>query len=196
MYGEIENLSIIEEFSRAFELVDRYEEYKLMRAWGIIFVITGIARFLLGFIFFNIFFLIFRSLNIEALLIAVFNSIVSYIVIISLAGIMIYTHLSIRQTTLKNGRVTYSRVFYSGIALTILYILTFIIEIPGSVYWEEIVGIFILYFILKRSNKSDFKELRYLGSILFVISLVEFFGRVLLILYFFSHPLFIPLWIK
>jgi hypothetical protein len=167
-----------------------------MKAWGCILVITGIARFLLGFIIFNILFLIFKSVNIGALLIATFSSIISYILIFTLAGIMIYTYLSIRQTTIKDGKLIYSRILSSGIALTILYFLTFIVEIPGSVYWEEIVGIFITYFILKRSYTSDFNDLRNAGVILFVISIIEFLGRVILILYFFYDPLFTPMWIS
>ena len=189
---------IIEEFKKAFQLVDRFEEYKLIRAWGMIIVITGIARFFLGFIIFNLFFLIFKSSNSDlntALVISVFNYIVRLILISSLAVIMIYTYLSIRQTTIKDGKIISSKVFNSGIALTILFILTFVIEIPYSVYWEEVVGIFITYFILKRSIRSDFKELRYLGAALFVISVIEFIGRVYLVVNFMYKPLFTPLWI-
>ncbi|UCG90199.1 MAG: hypothetical protein JSU57_00295 [Candidatus Heimdallarchaeota archaeon] len=192
-------MSIIEEFDKAFQLVDRYEEYKLFRAWGIIFVITGVARFLLGFIIWNLFYLIYTSMNNNfnsgALMIAVFNSVVSFILIFSLAVIMIYTYLSIRKTTIKDGKLISSKILYSGIALAILYFLTFILQIPGSVYWEEVIAIFICYFILKRGLKSDFKEILYLGVILFVVSIVEFIGRVFLVLYFLYQPLFTPLWI-
>lgn len=192
-------MSIIEEFNRALELVERFETYKLIRAWGLILIITGIARFLLGFIIWNLFYLIYDSLSINtnnvALLIAVFNSILRFVLIFSLAVIMIYTFVSIRKTTIIDGKIISSRVFFSGITLAILYLLTFVIEIPGSVYWEEVVGVFITYFALKSSTKSDFKELFYLGITLFVISVIEFIGRLFLIFYLYNKPSFMPLWI-
>jgi len=192
-------LSIIEEFSRAIELVERYEKYKLIRAWGLILIITGIARFLLGFIIWNLIFLTYKSLNTDinniALMISVLNSILHFILVFSLAVIVIYTYVSIRQTSIKEGKIISSRVFNSGIMLLILYLSTFVIEIPGSVYWEEVVGVFITYFVLKRTIKSDFKELFYLGVTLLVISVIEFIGRVFLVLVFLHKPLFTPLWI-
>ena len=192
-------MSIIEEFNRALELVERFETYKLIRAWGLILIITGIARFLFGFIIWNLFSLIYDSLNIDtnnvSLLIAVFNSILRAVLIFSLAVIMFYTFVSIRKTSIIGGKIISSRVLFSGFTLAILYFLTFVIEIPGSVYWEEVAGVFLTYFALKNITKSDFKELLYLGITLFVISVIEFIGRLFLILYFYNKPAFIPLWI-
>lgn len=170
-----------------------------MRAWGTILIITGIARFFFGFIIWNLFYLIYQSLsddlNTGAYLISVFNSILTFILISFLATVMIYTYLTTRKTTIKDGRVMSSGVLYSGVALVILYFLTFIIQIPGSVYWEEIIAIFICYFILTRGIKIDLKELLSLGAVLFVISIIEFIGRVYLVIFFLYQPQFIPLWI-
>ncbi|MHA2248120.1 MAG: hypothetical protein ACXADY_24440 [Candidatus Hodarchaeales archaeon] len=192
-------MSITEELNKAFQLVDRYEEYKLIRAWGVIIIITGVARFLLGFIIWNLFYLIYKSmgndLNTGAFLIAFFNSVVSFSLIFSLAIVMIYTYVSTRKTTIKDGKLISSGVLYSGIALVFLYFLTFILQIPGSVYWEEIIAIFICFFILKRGIKNDFKEMLYLGAVLFVISLIEFIGRLYLVIFFLYQPQFIPLWV-
>ena len=192
-------MSIPEDFNKAFQLVERYEEFKLMRAWGTILIITGIARFFFGFIIWNLFYLIYQSLsddlNTGAYLISVFNSILTFILISFLATVMIYTYLTTRKTTIKDGRVMSSGVLYSGVALVILYFLTFIIQIPGSVYWEEIIAIFICYFILTRGIKIDLKELLSLGAVLFVISIIEFIGRVYLVIFFLYQPQFIPLWI-
>jgi hypothetical protein len=170
-----------------------------MRAWGLVLIIVGIARFLFGFIIWNLIFLIYKNLNTEinniALIISVLNSILRFILIFSLAVVVTYTYVSIRKTSIKEGKIISSRVVNSGVTLFILYLTTFVIELPGSVYWEEVIGIFFTYFILKRTLKSDFKDLLYLGVILLVVSVVEFIGRIFLILYFLYEPMFSPLWI-
>ena len=118
-------MSIIEEFSRALELVERYEKYKLIRAWGLILIITGIARFLLGFIIWNLFYLIYKSLNTDinniAFLISVLNSILQFILIFSLAVIVIYTYVSIRQTSIKEGKILFEvhEEFYKGLKVNV-----------------------------------------------------------------------------
>ncbi|MFX0141553.1 MAG: hypothetical protein ACFFDN_48395 [Candidatus Hodarchaeota archaeon] len=192
-------MSIIDEFNRALELVERYEKYKLIRAWGLVLIIVGIARFLLGFIIWNLIFLIYKSLNTNinniAFTISMLNSILQVILISSLAIIMIYTYVSIRNTSIKEGKIIFSRVFNSGVILAVLYFTTFVIRIPGSVYWEEVVGVFFIYFVLKRTIKSDIKELFHLGAILLVISIIEFIGRIFLVVFFLHKPMFIPLWV-
>jgi hypothetical protein len=194
--GEIQHLSVIEEFSKAFELVERYEKYKLIKAWGLIIIITGIGRFLLSWIIDQTFLF---SLNLDyeiALRIAIiFRTVVHFILIFTLGLVLILTFLPLKKTVLRReGEIVSTRDVHFGLALMILYYLTFIARVIGSVYWEEVVAIFLCYFILKRGIKSEFKEMLYLGVVLLIISMIEFIGRVFLVVNFFGQPLFNPIW--
>ncbi|MFW9994308.1 MAG: hypothetical protein ACFFD4_19845 [Candidatus Odinarchaeota archaeon] len=65
--------------------------------------------------------------------------------------------------------------------------LTFIVAIPGSVYFEEVAGVFIAYFLLRKCTKySDFKEMLYLCISLFCISIVEFAWRIIWVIIFYN----------
>ena len=185
-------MSVAEELNVAFQLVDRFEESKLVRSWGIALIIIGVARFLLGWVIHNIFYLLYRDLgfnfNTGAFLISFLNTIISYTLFIALALLVIYTYFSVQTTKIRDCNIITSRVFSFGIALGILYLLTFIIQIPGSVYWEEVLAIFLTYHFLRRFSKiADFRELLYLGVTLFVISMVEVAWRVFYVFFLYGQ---------
>ncbi|MFX0088054.1 MAG: hypothetical protein ACFFAU_20540 [Candidatus Hodarchaeota archaeon] len=187
----------IEDFSKAFELVERYEKYKLIKAWGIIIIITGIGRFFLSWIIDQTFlFSLNMDYEITFRLALIFRTVVQFLLIFSLALVLILTYLSLKKTVLRRGgEIVSTRDVHFGLALIILFYLTFIARFIGSIYWEEVISIFLCYFILKRGIKIEFKEMLYLGIILLIISIIEFIGRVFMVINLYGQPSFSPIWI-
>ncbi|MFX1535651.1 MAG: hypothetical protein ACFFDI_15670, partial [Promethearchaeota archaeon] len=131
-------MSEIEKFTTAFQLVNKYEEYKLIRAWGVIIIVIGVARFLLGWTT-SSFLLYFSDFDLRvSIAIQAFQTIISLVLIICLALFTIYTYLSLKKTVIKNDELVSSRFVYFGLALAVLFLLTFVINIPGDFYWEEV----------------------------------------------------------
>lgn len=189
-------MSIINEFTKALELVRRYENYKLMRAWGAILIITGIGRFLLSWILDQT--LLF-SLNWDfeavAATIRVLRILVEGTLVGSIALITLYSFLSLKKTTLKEGgKLISSRDLFFGAALVLLFFLTFIIRIIGSVYFEEVLAVILCYYLLQKVMNQKIKEMYYLGIVLLIISLVELLGRIIIVVTLLYQPLFIPIW--
>jgi hypothetical protein len=81
-----------------------------------------------------------------------------------------------------------------GVAICILIYLTFFLRIIASIYFEEVIGVFLFYFILKRGIKDDFKELLHFGLILLIISILEIACRIFLVIYLWNDQLFLPIW--
>lgn len=174
-------MSEIEKFTTAFQLVNKYEEYKLIRAWGIIIIVIGVARFLLGWAT-SSFLLYFSDFNLHvSIAIRAFQAIFSLFLIACLALFTIYTYLSLKKTVIKDNELVSSRFVYFGLALAVLFLLTFVINIPGDFYWEEVLGVFISYILLRKGiSSSDFKEQLYLGFTLLGISIFEFLWRIIM----------------
>ncbi len=182
-----------EEFRQAFTIVERYEKYKLIRTMGILVVVIGIGRFLLSWILDQT---VLFSLNLayeSGAQIALFQLIIRIIVLLTLILTLVYSYISTKKTSIgQGGEIVTLRDIQFLIVICILIYLTFFLQIVASVYFEEVFGILICYFILKRGIKIDLRELLHLGIVLFVISLIEVLGRVLIILNLFNHPLFLP----
>jgi hypothetical protein len=185
-----------EGFRQAFATVERYEKYKLVRTTGILILVIGIGRFLLSWILDQTF-LISLNFNYEtgANIVFFFRLVVQIILIITLILILIFSYISIKKTSInQGGEIIGIRDIQFLVMICILIYLTFFLRIIASIYFEEVLGIFICYFIFKRGIKIDLKELLHLGIVLFAISVIEVLGRVLIIVFLFNHQLFIPIW--
>ena len=181
-----------EEFRQAFATAERYERYKLVRATGFIILITGIGRFLLSWIIDQTFL---HSFNLDVRVVIAFRLAVQIILFLTLVLTLVYTYISTKKTSIgQGGNIISVADIQFGLAIGILMYLTFFLQIIASVYFEEVIGIFLIYFILKRGIKSDFKEIFHLGLILLVISIVEFVGRIILVFALWNHQVFIPIW--
>ncbi len=181
-----------EEFRQAFATAERYERYKLVRTTGLIIIIIGIGRFLLSWIIDQTFL---HSLNLEVKVVIVFRLVVQIILFITLVLTLVYTYISTKKTSIGQGGNIISVVdIQFGLAICILIYLTFFLQIIASVYFEEVIGIFLVYFILKRGIKNGLRECFHLGLTLLVISLVEVVGRIILVFALWNHPVFIPIW--
>ena len=185
-----------EGFRQAFATVERYEKYKLVRTTGILILVIGIGRFLLSWILDQTF-LISLNFNYEtgANIVFFFRLVVQIILIITLILILIFSYISIKKTSInQGGEIIGIRDIKFLVMICILIYLTFFLRIIASIYFEEVLGIFICYFIFKRGIKIDLKELLHLGIVLLAISVIEVLGRVLIIVFLFNHQLFIPIW--
>lgn len=185
-----------EGFRQAFATVERYEKYKLVRTTGILILVIGIGRFLLSWILDQTF-LISLNFNYEtgANIVFFFRLVVQIILIITLILILIFSYISTKKTSInQGGEIIGIRDIQFLVMICILIYLTFFLRIIASIYFEEVLGIFICYFIFKRGIKIDLKELLHLGIVLFAISVIEVLGRVLIIVFLFNHQLFIPIW--
>lgn len=184
-----------EEFRQAFTIVERYERYKLIRTMGILVVVIGIGRFILSWILDQT--LLF-SLNLayeSGTQIALFQLIIRIIVLLTLIITLVYSYISTKKTSIgQGGEIVTLRDIQFLIVICILIYLTFFLQIVASVYFEEVFGILICYFILKKGIKIDLRELLHLGIVLSVISLIEVLGRVFIILNLWNHQLFMPIW--
>jgi hypothetical protein len=181
-----------EEFRQAFATAERYERYKLVRTTGFIILIIGIGRFLLSWIIDQTFL---HSLNLEVRVVIVFRLVVQIFLFLTLVLTLVYTYISTKKTSIGQGGNIISVVdIQFGLAICILIYLTFFLQIIASVYFEEVIGIFLIYFILKRGIKNDFKELFHLGLVLLVISIIEVGGRIILVFALWNHQVFIPIW--
>ena len=181
-----------EEFRQAFATAERYERYKLVRATGFIILITGIGRFLLSWIIDQTFL---HSFNLDVRVVIAFRLAVQIILFLTLVLTLVYTYISTKKTSIgQGGNIISVADIQFGLAIGILMYLTFFLQIIASVYFEEVIGIFLIYFILKRGIKSDFKEIFHLGLVLSVISIVEFVGRIILVFALLGHQVFIPIW--
>ena len=181
-----------EDFRQAFATAERYERYKLVRTTGFIILITGIGRFMLSWIIDQTFL---HSFNLEVRVVIVFRLAVQIILFLTLVLTLVYTYIATKKTSIGQGGNIMSVVdIQFGLAICILIYLTFFLQIIASVYFEEVIGIFLIYFILKRGIKNDFKELFHLGLVLLVISIVEVVGRTFLLLTLWNHQVFILIW--
>jgi hypothetical protein len=181
-----------EDFRQAFATAERYERYKLVRTTGFIIIVTGIGRFLLSWIIDQTFLF---SLNLDTNVVIVFRLAVQIILFLTLVLTLVYTYITTKKTSIGQGGNIISVVdIQFGLATCILIYLTFFLQIPGSVYFEEVIGIFLGYFILKRGIKNDFIELFHLGWVLLVISIIEFVGRIILIFELWGQQVFVPIW--
>jgi hypothetical protein len=181
-----------EDFRQAFATAERYEKYKLVRTTGFIILITGIGRLLLSWIIDQTFL---HSFNLDVRIVIAFRLTVQIILFLTLVLTLVYTYVSTKKTSIGQGGSIISVVdIQFGLAIGILVYLTFFLQIIASVYFEEVIGIFLMYFILKRGIKNEFKELFYLGLVLLVISIVEAVGRIILLFNLWDHQLFIPIW--
>ncbi|MHA2295725.1 MAG: hypothetical protein ACXADA_06880 [Candidatus Hodarchaeales archaeon] len=190
-------MSTIEEFTEAFHFVDRYEDYRLMRAWGMVIIAIGIGRFLLSWNISIFYFFLLDSLKFDqttgSIVIGFLRSFIRFLLIIIFFVIVIRVFLSIKKTRIENGNIISKNVLLFGLTLAILYCLTFVIEIPGLVYFEEAVGVLIAYFLLRKCTKySDFKEMLYLGFTLLGIAIGEFIWRLFFILFLFNFDIDSP----
>ena len=94
----------------------------------------------------------------------------------------------------QGGQIISSMDIHYGLAICILIYLTFFLQIIASVYFEEAIGIFLYYFILKKGTDYKFRDLRQLGIFLIVISLLEVIGRIFIVITQWGQPSFIPIW--
>ena len=185
-----------EGFRQAFATVERYEKYKLVRTTGILILVIGIGRFLLSWILDQTF-LISLNLNYEtgANIVFFFRLLVQIIIIITLILILIFSYISTKKTSInQGGEIIGIRDIQFLVMICILIYLTFFLRIIASIYFEEVLGIFICYFIFKRGIMIDLKELLHLGIVLLAISIIELIGRILIVIFLFNHQLFIPIW--
>ncbi len=189
-------MSIAEEITSALLLVRRYEKYKLMRAWGLVLIITGIGRFLLSWIIDQtLLFALNWDFETTAVFLRFFRMGIEVTLVGSIAIIILYSFLSFKRITLKEGgEIISSRDFYFGTALCFLFFLTFIARILASVYFEEVLAIFVCHFLLRRAMDDDFKEMYHLTVVLFLISMVELLGRIIIVVTLLYQPLFTPVW--
>ena len=124
-----------------------------------------------------------------------FRLVVQIILIITLILILIFSYISTKKTSInQGGEIIGIRDIQFLVMICIVIYLTFFLRIIASIYFEEVLGIFICYFIFKRGIKIDLKELLHLGIVLLAISVIEVLGRVLIIVFLFNHQSFIPIW--
>ncbi len=174
-----------ERFTKAFQLVDRYEAYRLIRTWGVIISIIGVGRFLTSSIFISLAVEIFGHDSDDIIRIRIFQSIIPMLIILFIAVFVTYAFLSLKKTIIRENEIVSTRFLEMGLALVLLFLLTFMIKIPGSIYFEETVGVFIVYILLKNSIlSSDFKEVLYLGFALLIVSILESIWRIIYIFFF------------
>ena len=185
-------MNIDKEFRHAFATAERYERYKLIKTTGLLVVIIGIGRFLLSWILDQTFLF---SLNLEAEVLAIFKLMIQVILFLVLSLTLLYSYFSTKKTSINRGGKIVSVVdIQFGFAICLLVYLTFFLQIIGSVYFEEVLGVFLYYFILRNGIKNDLKELFNLGLVLLIISIIELVGRVMLIFALFGHEVFVPIW--
>ncbi|MFW9993329.1 MAG: hypothetical protein ACFFD4_14895, partial [Candidatus Odinarchaeota archaeon] len=117
-------MSTVEEFTEAFQLVDRYEEYRLIRIWGMIVITIGIARFFMAWIISNTFLILLKYLDFDLTMIAIINSLfkntVSFLLIIALAILIFYAYFSLKKTGIRNSEIISEKVLYFGLALVVV----------------------------------------------------------------------------
>ena len=179
------------ELRQAFETTQRYERYKLVRTIGLIIIVIGIGRFLLSWILDQT---LFHSLNLDIKILVILRWIIQIILLLTLIFILLYSYLSTKKTSInQGGNIVSIMDIRFAFALIILIYLTFFLHIIASVYFEEAIGIFICYFILRNRVKNDLRELLHLGVVLLTISIIEVLGRILLVLAFYGHEVFVPI---
>ncbi|MFX0095455.1 MAG: hypothetical protein ACFFBD_27210 [Candidatus Hodarchaeota archaeon] len=186
-------MSDLEELIEAFQLVNKYEDYTLVKALGVILIVFGVAHFFYSWINSVFFFPSFYLLR----------GIIADIVLVVLILFTAYNYLSLRKTVIKNKEILSSRFVYFGLSLVILYSLTFVVDLlfyglaidiyslisllvksRGSIfllsfifnilfYSKDAIGVFSIYFILKKNIKSsNFEELIILTFVSLVTSTV------------------------
>jgi len=184
-----------EEFRQAFATVERYEMYKLVKTTGIFILVIGIGRFLLSWILDQT---LMFSLNMgyeSGAQIAFFQLIIRLTLFLTLIITLVYAYFSTKKTSIsQGGEIVSSKDIQFGIAICLLVYLTFFLQVIASVYFEEVLGIFIFYLFIKKGIRIDLRELLYLGIILFAISIIEALGRIFIIVYLWNHQLFISIW--
>jgi hypothetical protein len=181
-----------EEIRQAFATTERYERYKLVRTTGILITVIGIGRFLLSWIIDQTFLF---SLNLDSKFVMLFRLGVQIILFLTLLLILVYSYISTKKTIIgQGGRIISQMDVQFGVAICILIYLTFFLRIIASIYFEEVIGVFLFYFILKRGIKDDFKELLHFGLILLIISILEIACRIFLVIYLWNDQLFLPIW--
>ncbi|MFX1255961.1 MAG: hypothetical protein ACFFCZ_30420 [Promethearchaeota archaeon] len=209
-------MSDLEEVIVAFQLVNKYEEYTLIKALGIILMIFGVAHFFYSWVTNTI---IFQFFFIQKTIIAI-------VVLVILVLFTVYLYFSLRKTEIKDNELFSSRFTYFGLALVVLYSLTFIvdllfyslsIDIPslvaslvrsrGSVfllslifnilfYCKDGIGVFFMYFILRRGIKSsEFEELILLSFVSLITSIAIYVLAITSIFFLFFFSFFIVLFL-
>lgn len=188
-------MSISEDLNNAFTIVHRYEEYKFRKTWGLLLIITGIARFLLSFII-NYSIVFSSGLDYEqAVFFArIFNLATEIALIIGILLIMGYYFFTTKKLAIKQGDGLISRRDYIfGLSLVILFYLTFVLRVMGTeTYFEEVLAIFLVYFIIKID--ISIKEILQFGIIFLGISIIDFICRYILIIGFYGTDLFLEIY--
>ncbi len=186
-----------ENLELALENVGRYEQYKLIRAWGIVSIIVGLTRFFLAFIIeiLLVWFVIRDIFNFSrsgAILLGFLKSFIQILTLILLAIIFFYSYISVKKTIFTENQIISQRMINLGLALIILYLFVFVFKIPGSTYRIDFIGVIICYFLLNRRPENDFKELLYQGITLFLILVFNFVWQFIYILTFFDFNIDMP----
>ena len=187
------SLTTQEDLTKAINLVRDYEEYRFRKTWGILLIVIGIARFLLSFV---INYTIIFSLGFEyeqaVMLARNFQMILQVILVFGIFLLTMYYSITSKKLSIREGRINTTRDLYFVISLMLLFYLTFIANIAGSVYFEEVAGIFLVYYILRID--IELRELFPLGIGLLGISLIEFTGRVLITVGFYGTEFYVGLY--
>ncbi len=188
-----------EDFTIAFQNVNKFENYRFLKSWGIMIIIFGISAvisdtrwFLLY--FFNQFFQI--ELGQAALITRFLLFSIDILIFLILLIIMIYSFKSVKKTSITDSRVISYTDIRFGLALLSLYLisprLSLFFTIPISIHIPEVLGTLLAYLLMRNSMKlHNFKELLYLTLIFSLLTLIEFFCNLISIIFFFYSEYFI-----
>ena len=188
----------IDDLTEAFQNVNKFENYRFLKSWGIMIIVFGISGFISSTRYF-LHYIINEVFQVElfqaSLFTRFFLSILDFVTLLVLLVILIYTFISVKKTSIVNNNVITLKNFRFGLALLVLYLissrLTIFFPIPFSIHIPEVIGACLAFLIMRDSLKSHhFKELFYLTLMFTFLTLIDILGLMGLIFFFFYSEYF------
>lgn len=188
----------IDDLTEAFQNVNKFENYRFLKSWGIMIIVFGISGFISSTRYFlhHILNELFQvDLFQASLFTRFFLSFLDFVTLLVLLAILIYTFISVKKTSIVNNNVITFKNFRFGLALLVLYLissrLTIFFPIPFSIHIPEVIGALLAFLIMRDSLKSHyFKELFYLTLMFTLLTLIDIIGTSVLVIFLFYSEYF------
>ncbi len=186
-----------EHLNQAFKILNQYEEYRFVKAWGIMMIVIGASTIIIGFLYqflpvirpgdpFTFMREITRATQLKLPwgvlggepVVKIIINLIMYSPIVLSFLIALYLHFTVKKTSLTDTKEIKSQKYaYFGLTLFLMSFLPFIAFTIFKVYYPifsliAIISSYISYLLLKRIQQStDFREMLCFCCVLIIFTL-------------------------
>jgi hypothetical protein len=158
----------VKPFAEAFELVERYDEYRLIRSWGFILVFFAVIK-LLGGLLFQPFWLDHPEYQQVWFLIALF---VGYSFLLPIV-IMVYFYVKTKKTTIEETELGFQPYIKFGLAMLSLWLvatyLPIFLPIISSGTWVAGLALIISSLLLREQRSTNVYRVQLIIGLILVL---------------------------